>query len=371
MTNIVSFPGLNLEFALNPVAFSIGNFEVRWYGVIIALGIILALFYGFSLAEKRYGLEENRVINVVIGGIIGAIVGARAYYVAFSWSDYKDNLSEIFNIRGGGLAIYGGLIGALLVGIIMCKICKVEIAPMLDLAALGFLIGQGIGRWGNFVNNEAFGCNTTLPWGMTSDTIKATLERNVTSLAEHGITIDPSLPVHPTFLYESLWCLLGFLVLHIYSKHRKFDGEIFALYLAWYGFGRFFIEGLRTDSLYIPGTSLRVSQLLAGVLVIASIIFLIVVKIRRRLNPYGVKPLYVETFESKEIIDNAKAKEKSKKSSYTPLERTKQRKNTNDTPLSVGNIIRGHEGEALDIDKQQLDLEVDKIIEEFSENKGE
>ncbi len=371
MTNIVSFPGLNLEFKV-PVSFELPviNFDIHWYGVIIAIGLVLALIYGFSLCEKRYGLEENKVLNVVIGGIIGAIVGARLYYVAFSWSDYKDNLSEIFNIRGGGLAIYGGLIGAILVGVIMCKICKVEIAPMLDLAALGFLIGQGIGRWGNFVNNEAFGSNTTLPWGMTSDTIKATLERNVTSLAEHGIAIDPSLPVHPTFLYESLWCLLGFLVLHIYSKHRKFDGEIFGLYTAWYGFGRFFIEGLRTDSLYIPGTSLRVSQMLAGVLVIASIIFLIVVRIRKHLNPYSAKPLYVETFESKEIID--KAKEKAKKSSYTPLKKSKQRKEiTSDTPLSVGNIIRDHEGEALDINKEQLDLEVDKIIEEFSENKGE
>ncbi|MBR5495998.1 MAG: prolipoprotein diacylglyceryl transferase, partial [Oscillospiraceae bacterium] len=290
MSNIVSFPGLNLEFALNPVAFSIGGFEVRWYGVIIAIGLVLALFYGFSLAQKRYGLEENRVINVVIGGIIGAIVGARAYYVAFSWNDYKNNLSEIFNIRGGGLAIYGAIIGALVVGIIMCKINKVEVAPMLDLAALGFLIGQSIGRWGNFVNNEAFGCNTTLPWGMTSETIKWTLALNSASLSKRGIFVDPTLPVHPTFLYESLWCLLGFLVLHIYSKRRKFDGEIFALYLAWYGLGRFFIEGLRTDSLYIPYTTLRVSQMLAGVLVIASVIFLIVTKIKRRLNPYSVKP---------------------------------------------------------------------------------
>ena len=180
------------------------------------------------------------------------------YYVIFSWSNYvidgKVDWMSIISTRDGGLAIYGGLIGGLLVGGFIAKLHKIRLAALFDLAALGFLIGQAMGRWGNFVNQEAYGSLTNLPWGMTSSKIINEMS------AVYTATPINDLVVHPCFLYESLWCVLGFVLLNIYLKHRKFDGEIFLLYSAWYGIGRAFIEGLRTDSLYIPNTSVRVSH---------------------------------------------------------------------------------------------------------------
>ena len=293
--NVLEFPALGIKLNLNPVAFSIGDFSVAWYGIIIAAGFLLALWYGLRNA-KKYGVNPDKMIDVVIGGIIGGIVGARLYYVIFSWSDYKDDLLKIFRIWEGGLAIYGGLIGAILMGALVCKWRKVKFTAMLDLAGPGFLIGQGIGRWGNFINIEAYGTNTTLPWGMTSPKISSDYYSGALNI-DPAITFDPEMPVHPCFLYESLWCLIGFLLIFfLIAKRRRFDGEVFLSYVAWYGAGRMVIEGLRTDSLMIPGTRLRVSQILAGALVIAAVVTIIVLrsKIRRSGDPDMLKP-YVLT----------------------------------------------------------------------------
>lgn len=250
MESFISFPALGWKFAIDDTLFSFslfGNeFTVKWYGVLIALGFLLAVTYGLKRA-KSFDIDPDRMIDVVLVCTVLGFVGARLYYVLFSEdrAAYLADPISILYIWEGGIGIYGGIIGAFLSGVVMCKLRKVELAPMMDLAALGFLIGQGIGRWGNFFNQEAFGGNTTLPWGMSGNLIQS--GANTNTVLEN---FDPSLPVHPTFLYESLWCLLGFVLLHILSKKAyKFKGQIFSLYLVWYGIGRFFIELTRTDSL--------------------------------------------------------------------------------------------------------------------------
>lgn len=271
MTDVISFPGLGLEFEISRVAFSIGSIDIYWYAVIIATGFLLALTFVFKNA-KRFGVDSDRATDVIFFAMILGIIGARAYYVAFQWDMYKDNLMEIFNIRGGGLGFYGGIIGGVIGLIIGCKLRDQKILPFLDLAGGAVLIGQGIGRWGNFVNSEAFGCNTTLPWGMTSPKIAAYIERHTTEAM--GAVMDPSIPVHPTFLYESLWCAIGLVVFCYVMKKRKFDGEMFLFYLAWNGGGRMIIEGLRTDSLMIG--PFRISQLLGAIMLIFAICAFIV-----------------------------------------------------------------------------------------------
>lgn len=257
----VQFPSLGLDFHINPVAFSIGDFNVYWYGIIIGCGFLLALIFALK-SLKRFGIDRDGFFDCVLVGLICGIVGARAYYVIFRWDYYMANPSEILSIHNGGLAIYGGIIGGLLGGCIVAKIKKISIPAILDVAVLGFLIGQGIGRWGNFINQEAFGTPTDLPWGMLSE--------NTNGVA-----------VHPCFLYESLWCILGFFVLnYISKKYRKYDGQIFLMYLVWYGFERMIVEGLRTDSLYTPFLNLRVSQILAAVTMIVGIALLIVFRKR-------------------------------------------------------------------------------------------
>lgn len=267
MSYHVEFPGFGWEFSVSPKAFSIGNFNVYWYGIIIAVGFILAVIYCMKTA-KRHNVDDDKLLNCVIVGLITAIIGARLYYVIFKWDYFSVNPVSILYIHEGGLAIYGGIIGALAGGLIIAKVQKMKIPPILDLTSLGFLIGQGLGRWGNFTNQEAFGCETDLPWRMVSE-------------ATGGVG------VHPCFLYESLWCLLGFVILHFYSKRQKFDGEIFLMYLVWYGFERTIVEGLRTDSLYLPFTPIRVSQLLSMILFVVGIVLLIVnyVKLKRNSSP--------------------------------------------------------------------------------------
>ncbi len=270
----VQFPGLGIHFTINPIAFSIGDYAIKWYGVIIAVGFLLAFLYAMASCEK-FHMDQDKFIDTVIIGIIGGIIGARAYYVIFDTSDqFLRNPISILYIREGGLAIYGGIIGGMLCGALIAKLRKISVPAVLDLASLGFLIGQTIGRWGNFVNQEAFGCETTLPWRMVSE----------------GTKTMASGPVHPCFLYESLWCLLGFVLLHIFSrKLRKYDGQVFILYLVWYGIGRFFIEGLRTDSLITPVLPLRVSQVVAAATVLVGIVLLIVFRNRVSLSGCGSK----------------------------------------------------------------------------------
>ena len=295
------FPRLGFDFTVKSVAFTVGGVSITWYGILITFGMLLAMCYAFG-NMRRFGIDSDRAIDGIIGGVIGGIIGARAYYVIFHWDSYKGNLKEIINIRGGGLAIYGGVIAALLVGAIVCKCRKVRILPMADVVSLGFLIGQCIGRWGNFCNHEAFGCNTNGLFGMSSGKIQSYILRNFT---DGSVVADQ--PVHPCFFYESMWCLLGFILLHIVSKKwRKFDGQIFLMYAVWYGLGRFFIEGLRTDSLYL-GT-IRISQLVAVVSVVfGTILLLIGLSRTKRMGSDYV--LYCNTEESKQLIAESKKKE--------------------------------------------------------------
>jgi len=246
MTNIIAFPGLGIQFTINRIALSIGPFKVYWYGVIIAIGFLLAVWYGMRKA-KEIGLKADDLIDLLIWAVPIAIIGARAYYVVFNYDKlYYYDHAAMFRIWDGGLAIYGGLIFAILTGVVFAKLKGIRIGVLLDMGAMGFLIGQSIGRWGNFVNAEAYGSAT--------DSFLRMQITNVDTLV--------SMTVHPTFLYESLWNAVGFLLLHFYFKKRKFNGEIFLYYVAWYGFGRGIIEGLRSDSLYLLGTNLRVSQVL-------------------------------------------------------------------------------------------------------------
>ena len=264
----VYFEGLGIDFDLPSIAFTVFGHEVHWYGIIIAFGFMLAVLYGGRMAYK-WKMSLDGMTDVLIWGTIIGIICARAYYVIFEWSYYKDHLIEIPQIWNGGIAIYGGIIGALIGAAIGCKTGKINFPNLLDLGALGLLIGQGIGRWGNFFNQKAFGVNTTTaPFRMWSQKIHDELVSSADVLTSKGIDFDPNLPVHPTFLYESVWCLLGFLILnYIVHKHRHFKGEIFMLYGVWYGLERAVVEGLRTDSLYIGDTTLRVSQLLSIVII--------------------------------------------------------------------------------------------------------
>lgn len=298
MTNLVQFPGLGLEFEVNRVAFSLGGLNVYWYGLIIAGGLLLALLFAFRYAVD-FGIDADRLVDVILIGTVCAVICARAYYVVFSPIPYE-TFWDMINIRNGGIAIYGGVIGAAVFGGLACKWRKLPVLATFDLVSMGFLIGQGIGRWGNFVNQEAFGSNTSLPWGMISEGTRGYLTYWQSELLEQGVLVDPSMPVHPTFLYESLWCAVGFFALWAYMKRRRFNGEIALLYVVWYGAGRFWIEGLRTDSLIIPGIGLRASQVVA----LASVL------VGLALIAYGRKkhkePLEVELPIAGEVLKKAK-----------------------------------------------------------------
>ena len=261
MKPIISFPMLG-DFSINPPnSFEVFGFSIYWYGVIIAAGFLLAVLYCMHRCGE-FGLNSDNVLDTLIVGTPLAIIGARLYYVVFYFDLYRDNLWEIFAIRDGGLAIYGGIIGAIIGLLIVSRWRRFSALAMLDLGCFGMLIGQFVGRWGNFINREAYGAETEI-------------------FCRMGLT-DPvtgnTIYVHPTFLYESLWNFLGFVLLHIFSKkfERRFDGQFFLMYVAWYGFGRMLIEGLRTDSLYIPGTAIRVSQLLGALSCAAAVIAFVI-----------------------------------------------------------------------------------------------
>lgn len=283
--NTVEFPNLGLSFQVKQWAFSIFGFDIAWYAIIIAVGFVLACIYIFRQVPK-FGLDSDRVVDVILGGMVGGIIGARLYYVIFAWDRFKDNIGDIFNLRLGGLAFYGALIGSIVVSLLICKWRGVKILPMLDLAGMGFLIGQGIGRWGNFVNVEAYGTQTSPDYllGMTSSSFKP----------DQGL-------VHPCFLYESLWCLIGFIVLHQYIKKRRFDGELALMYLAWNGAGRAVIEGLRDDSLWVG--SFRVSQLLAVGMMIFAIAMILIIRrrIKQHDDPDYLKR-YADTDDAKQML---------------------------------------------------------------------
>ncbi len=267
----ISFPGLGLEF--DPIReFSIGPLSVHLYGVIIGLGLILAAVYAMKRSEQ-FGLNEDLVLDGFLWIAPFAIVCARIYYCVFSWEMYADNPISALYIWEGGIAVYGSIIGAVIGILVFCKIKKIDVKTVLDLIAIAFLIGQFIGRWGNFFNREAFGAET-------DSFLRMGLYNTFTGETTYH---------HPTFLYESVWNAVGFVILHFASKKRKYDGQIALSYVAWYGLGRAWIEGLRTDSLYIPGTSIRVSQLIA----VASCAVAVLLLVYNAMKPHDPQKLFV------------------------------------------------------------------------------
>ena len=288
MINTVAFPGLGLEFTLNRVAFSLFGRPVFWYAIIIVTGFLLGWLY-CSRKGPRLGVSGDDLIDLLIFAVPAAMIGARLYYVIFYLDLYKKedgSLDFLAMIRtwDGGMAIYGAVIAAVIVLFFVCRHKKIPFLAFADLGAFGLLIGQSVGRWGNFMNVEAYGGVTTLPWRMCSPKIAAELfGQGLVSAAEYQQVLDGTLGVHPTFFYESLWNLVGFLLLVLLSrKLRKFDGQLFFTYIAWYGIGRGIIEGLRTDSLYFFNTPIRVSQLLGFASGLVGIVLLVVFYLRRK-----------------------------------------------------------------------------------------
>lgn len=272
----VKFPNLGIDIdRLNAVAFRIFGIPIYWYGILICLGIIAGLLLAMHVAKKT-GQDKDMYMDVLVYCLVCALIGARLYYVAFEWNEFKDNPADIIlDIRGGGLAIYGGVIGAIVGGIIYSKVKKKNFWLIADTGVVGLLLGQAIGRWGNFFNMEAFGGNTNNLFAMAlrvesenASYIPPSLETQVYNGVEY-------LQVHPTFLYEFLWCLGVMLILLFYTKRKKFDGEIFFLYFIGYGLGRFWIEGLRTDQLFLWNTNIPISQLLSAVMVVISLAYII------------------------------------------------------------------------------------------------
>lgn len=269
MTNTVFFPGLGLEFELSRVAFSVFGHNIYWYGVIIASGFLLAVAYGLWRAP-RFSMDPDVITDAIFVVVPSAIAGARAYYVIFNpavcyTADGSFSFLRMIAFWDGGLAIYGGIIGTVLSAVIFCKVRRVDFWSGMDITSYGLLIGQAVGRWGNFVNVEAYGGITGLPWRMCSESIANGLWRDgmLESNQAYESILNGTLGVHPTFLYESLWNLLGFAVLVLLMKRgRKFNGQMFLSYVIWYGLGRAAIEGLRTDSLYFFSTGIRSSQML-------------------------------------------------------------------------------------------------------------
>ena len=267
---MISFPGLGIgPFSIDPVAFKVFGFTVRWYGILICIGMILAMVF-IMLKAKYEKIKSDDMTDIAIVTIIFSVIGARIYYVLFELDnyivegDFWATVKKMVAIWEGGIAIYGALIAGFLSILMMCKIKKMRFATVLDVVAPGVMIGQIVGRWGNFVNMEAFGTETSLPWRMY--------------LSSDGIAH------HPTFLYESLWNLVGFILIAIFYKKKKFNGQVFLFYMTWYGFGRMFIEGLRTDSLYLHlfGLDIRISQVVGFVTFAVGLVLMIVNLVRRK-----------------------------------------------------------------------------------------
>lgn len=271
MPNIY-FPYLNLSFNIDPIAFTIFGIPIYWYGIILTSGILLGLCMSMYISKKE-GVSTDLIFDFLLYDIVFAIIGARTYFVIFNWSYYKEHLGEIFNLRQGGIAIYGAIIASFIVAIVYTRIKKISLWQFGDIAAYGLLVGQAIGRYGNFVNKEAFGDYTNNFLAM--QIMKSEAATHVTQKMLDNIVVREGvefIQVHPTFLYESCWNLILLIVLLIYRKYKKGNGEIFFLYIAGYGLGRFWIEGLRTDQLVVPVINIAASQIVAVVSIIAGII---------------------------------------------------------------------------------------------------
>ena len=275
----IAFPNLNIYLENVPKSFSVFGFQIALYGVLIGLGIMSGVFLAAHVAKKEK-VNPDIIWDFVIYAIIFSLIGGRLYYVIFSWDMYKDDLLQIFNTRNGGMAIYGAVIAAFITLYVYCRIKKQSFLQIADICVPGLVLGQAIGRWGNFTNREVFGEYTDSLFAMRLP-IDAVRSRDITeNLAMHIVEGTNYIQVHPTFLYESLWNLALLGIMLWYRKYKKFEGEMALLYLGGYGLGRFWIEGIRTDQLYLMGTTIPVSQMLALVLVLVAIVAEIVIRIR-------------------------------------------------------------------------------------------
>ena len=290
----IAFPNLGIYLKDVPRSFSLFGFDIYFYGLIIGIGVIAGILMASHVA-KISGQNPDTYWDFAIYAVICSVLGARIYYVLFSWDEFKDNPLRVFNIRQGGLAIYGAVIAAFITLFVYTKVKKQNALLMGDTAMAGLILGQAIGRWGNFMNREVFG---EFYDGLLSMQLPIAAVRDSSDITENIMAHIPAganyINVHPTFLYESLWNLLVFALILLWRKHKKFDGELCLLYFAGYGLGRFIIEGIRTDTLFIPGTSIPVSQALSLVMVVFAVAVDVVVRIRGKKIPAEVSGQTVE-----------------------------------------------------------------------------
>ncbi len=336
----IAFPNLHIYFKNVPKSINIFGFEIALYGIIIGIGMLLAVLLVSKIAEKtKQNADDYWDLAVVL--IIFSIIGARIYYVFFAWDYYKDNLMSVFYIRNGGLAIYGGVIAGFITLAVYVKIRKKSYRVLADTAIYGVILGQIIGRWGNFTNREAFGQYTDGLFAMRIPTEMVRANEITESIAAHMTSTTNYIQVHPTFLYESLWNLGVLILMLLYLKHKKFHGEITLMYFAGYGLGRFWIESLRTDQLWIPGTEIPVSQVLAACLVVFAVVTDIIARVR--LKKYGGK--LPEDVKADEITAAdyekwmaKKQEEENRKKGIAPVEQTEkvQEQATDDSKQSDG-----------------------------------
>ncbi len=318
----VSFPGLGWHFNINNVLFSFGSVEVYWYSILICGGMLLCAILAM-LDSKKNHFSEDTVADIMLITIPCAIIGARAYYVICEWDYYKGDIHKILDVRSGGLAVYGGIILTVIGLFVFAKIKKIPFDVLLDYGLAYVPLGQAIGRWGNFFNQEAFGTTTTLPWGMTSAKVQTYLQHNCPNL-------DSSMPVHPTFLYESLCSITLFFIIRCVRRKCKYRYEVTSLYLIGYGIARFFIEGLRTDSLYIGDTGIRTSQLLSLILVLVGLGTVVYVRYNQlERNELPESCFTVKTAAQVKALEAAESKAKAK--SEPAVEAVKKSNNSNNS----------------------------------------
>lgn len=280
MNTDINFPNLHIYLKNVGKSVDIFGFSIAYYGIIIAIGMLLGILLIMYLGKKA-GIDEDAGLDVCIYSLVFGIIGARLYYVAFQWDLYKDNLLQIFNLREGGLAIYGGVLAGMVACIVVCKCKKLSFFQVADIVMPGVLVGQIMGRWGNFFNREVFGGYTNNIFAMELPLNAVRSMDDITQeMISHGRMVGDVMyvQVHPTFLYESLWNLLLLIFLLWYTKRKKFDGELFFDYLFFYGLGRFWIEGVRTDQLKLWGTGIPVSQVVAVVMMIVSVIAYVIMR---------------------------------------------------------------------------------------------